>query len=68
MRRPRLLLDELTTSTSRAASVAVLLSTERPWTVVLTSHDATTITHCTRLVTLDGGRFVEGTTADGGRA
>lgn len=70
--RPRLLLldeslDDLDVA-SRDSVTRYLLSTERPWTVVLTSHDATTITHCTRLVTLDGGRFVEGTTADGGRA
>lgn len=61
--RPRLLLldeslDDLDAST-RDEVAGWLFSAERPWTVLVTTHDPAMLRHCTRAVALDRGRLVE---------
>lgn len=59
--RPRLLildepLDDLDAG-SRDGLLRFLFDPARPWTVIVTSHDAVTLRHCTRAVALEKGRL-----------
>ncbi|MBX3218166.1 MAG: ABC transporter ATP-binding protein [Labilithrix sp.] len=59
--KPRLLLldeslDDLD-ARSRESVARFLFSPERPWTVIVTTHDAATLQHCTRAIALDRGLF-----------
>ncbi len=61
--RPRLLLldaslDDLDEA-SRARVTGYLFDRRRPWSVVVTSHDAVTLRYCTRSVTLENGRVTD---------
>lgn len=61
--KPRLLvldesLDELDVR-SRETVTRFLFDADRPWTVIVTTHDEATLRHCTRAVTLENGRFHE---------
>jgi putative ABC transport system ATP-binding protein len=61
--QPRLLildesLDDLDVQ-SRETVARFLFDARRPWTVIVTTHDAATLRHCTRAVTLEDGRFRE---------
>lgn len=59
--RPRLLLldeslDDLDPNTRRRVG-SFLFAPERPWTLILTTHDAYTLQQCTRSVVLEQGQF-----------
>ncbi len=59
--KPRLLLldeslDDLDAA-SRELVTRFLFAPERPWTVIVTTHDAATLRHCTRAIALERGRF-----------
>lgn len=61
--KPRLLildesLDDLDVR-SRESVTRYLFDPERPWTVIVTTHDASTLRRCTRAVALEDGRFRE---------
>lgn len=61
--RPRLLLldeslDDLDEA-SRAQITGFLFDPQRPWSVVVTSHDASTLRHCTRTVLLHDGQLTD---------
>ena len=61
--RPRLLLldeslDDLDEA-SRTRITSYLFDPRRPWSVLVTSHDASTLRHCTRTVVLDQGRLTD---------